>query len=134
VMARAKWTPEVLAQFRQALPVLQQFVGIYAREGGRVVAGSDVGQAFVVPGAGLHRELQLVVDSGLSPAQALKAATVDAAAVLGIRDRVGTIDPGMAADLVLLAADPLTDIRNTMRIAAVIKDGIVLPSAPRMRP
>ena len=126
VMARAKWTPQILAQFKQSFPVLQQFAGIYARLGGRIAAGSDVGQAFVIPGFALHRELELLVDSGLSPAQAIRAATVDAAALLGLKDRVGVIDGGMAADLVLLDGDPLADIRNTRRIVAVIKNGIVV--------
>jgi imidazolonepropionase-like amidohydrolase len=80
----------------------------------------------VVPGASLHRELELIVSAGLSPAAALQAATADAASLLGIQDRAGTIDAGKAADLVLLDGDPLTDIRNTRRIAAVIKDGVVV--------
>jgi hypothetical protein len=129
VMARAKWTPQILAQFKQSFPVLQQFAGIYARLGGRIAAGSDVGQAFVIPGFALHRELELLVDSGLSPAQAIRAATVDAAALLGLKDRVGVIDGGMAADLVLLDGDPLADIRNTRRIVAVIKNGVVVSGA-----
>ena len=123
VMARARWTAEVLLQFRQAFPILQQFVGTYARVGGRVVAGSDVGQAFVVPGVSLHRELELLVACGLSPGQAIMAATSDAAALLGLRDRIGTVEPGKVADLVLVEGNPLTDIRVTRRIVAVIKDG-----------
>jgi imidazolonepropionase-like amidohydrolase len=129
VMARAQWTPEVLARFKQAFPVLQQFVGIYVREGGRVAAGSDVGQAFVVPGAGLHRELELLVACGLSPAQALRSATADAAVLLGVSDRVGTIDAGKSADFVLLGGDPLADIGNARRILAVVKDGAVVVTA-----
>jgi imidazolonepropionase-like amidohydrolase len=74
----------------------------------------------------VHRELELLVSAGLSPAAAVKAATADAAALLGLQDRVGTIDPGKAADLVLLDCDPLADIRNTRRIVAVIKDGMVV--------
>jgi imidazolonepropionase-like amidohydrolase len=126
IMGRARWTAATLAQFKQALPVLQRFVGLYARLGGKIAAGTDTPQQFVVPGASLHRELELYVASGLSPAAALQSATQSAAALLGIQDRVGIIAPGMAADFLLLDGDPLQDIRNTRRIAVVVKDGVVL--------
>jgi imidazolonepropionase-like amidohydrolase len=126
IMGRAGWTAGTLAQFKKTLAVLQRFVGLYASLGGKIVAGTDTPQQFVVPGDSLHRELELYVASGLSPDAALRAATRDAALLLGIQDRVGTIAPGMAADFVLLDADPLADIRNTRRIAAVVKDGRVL--------
>jgi imidazolonepropionase-like amidohydrolase len=126
IMGRARWTAETLAQFKQTLPLLQRFVGLYARLGGNIAAGTDTPQQFVVPGVSLHRELELYVASGLSPAAALRTATRGAAALLGIQERVGTIDPGMAADFILLDGDPLADIRNTRRIAMVVKDGIVL--------
>jgi imidazolonepropionase-like amidohydrolase len=126
IMGRAGWTPETLAQFKKTLPVLERFVGLYARLGGKIAAGTDTPQQFVVPGASLHRELELLVASGLSPAAALLTATHGAAALLGIQDRVGVIGADMAADFVLLDADPLADIRNTRRIALVVKDGVVL--------
>jgi imidazolonepropionase-like amidohydrolase len=126
IMGRARWTPETLAQFKKTLPVLQRFVGLYARLGGRIAAGTDTPQQFVVPGASLHRELELYVASGLSPAAALFTATGGAAALLGIQDRVGTVGAGMAADFVLLDGDPLADIRNTRRIALVVRDGVVV--------
>lgn len=126
IMGRARWTPDTLARFKQALPVLERFVGSYARLGGKIAAGTDTPQQFVVPGASLHRELELYVASGLSPAQAIRAATVDAATLLGIQDRVGVIDAGKAADVILLDGDPLADIRNTRHIAIVVKDGVVV--------
>ena len=126
IMGRARWTPATLAQFKLSLPVLQRFVGLYAKLGGRIAAGTDTPQQFVVPGASLHRELELYVASGLSPAEALQSATQGAAALLGIQDRVGTIAPGMAADFLLLDGDPLADIRNTRKIAVVVKDGVVI--------
>jgi imidazolonepropionase-like amidohydrolase len=125
IMGRARWTAATLAQFKQALPVLQRFVGLYAKLGGKIAAGTDTPQQFVVPGVSLHREMELYVASGLSPAAALQSATQSAAVLLGIQDRVGTIAPGMAADFLLLDGDPLTDIRNTRKIAIVVKDGIV---------
>jgi imidazolonepropionase-like amidohydrolase len=75
----------------------------------------------------LHRELELLVSgAGLTPAKALAAGTLNGARAIGIADQAGTIAVGKAADLVLLDADPLVDIRNTRRIAAVIKNGVVV--------
>jgi imidazolonepropionase-like amidohydrolase len=126
IMGRAHWTGETLAQFKETLPILQRFVGLYARLGGKIAAGTDTPQQFVVPGASLHRELELYVGSGLSPALALRTATVNAATLLGIQDRVGVIEAGKAADFLLLDGDPLADIRNTRKIAVVVKDGVVV--------
>ena len=108
------------------MPVLQRFVTLYAKLGGRVVAGTDTAQQFVVPGASLHRELELYVAGGLTPAQALKSATSDAADLLGIAGRAGTIQPGKDADLVLVSGDPLADIRATRRILNVVRGGVVV--------
>ncbi len=126
IMSRAKWTPDTLAQFKRVMPVLQRFVTLYAKLGGRVVAGTDTAQQFVVPGASLHRELELYVAGGLTPAQALKSATSDAADLLGIAGRAGTIQPGKDADLVLVSGDPLADIRATRRILNVVRGGVVV--------
>lgn len=123
IMGRARWTPATLAAFKRTLPILQRFVATYAHLGGRIAAGSDTPQQFVVPGVSLHRELELLVGAGLTPAQALKTATAEAASLLGIQDRVGTIAVGKAADLIVLDADPLADIRNTRRIWMVVKGG-----------
>ncbi len=126
IMTRARWTPATLAQFARALPVLQRFVKLYVQLGGRVAAGTDTAQQFVVPGASLHRELELYVDAGLTPAQALKTATTDAADLLGIASRAGSIDIGKDADFVLLDGDPLADIRATRRIVNVVRMGVVV--------
>ena len=79
-----------------------------------------------MPGASLHRELELYVAGGLTPAQALKSATSDAADLLGIAARTGTIQLGKDADLVLLSGDPLADIRATRRILNVVRGGVVV--------
>ena len=126
IMGRARWTPETLAQFKRVMPVLQRFVTLYVKLGGRVAAGTDTAQQFVVPGASLHRELELYVAGGLTPAQALKSATSDAADLLGIAARAGSIQVGKDADLVLLGGDPLTDIRATRRILNVVRGGVVV--------
>jgi imidazolonepropionase-like amidohydrolase len=88
----------------------------------RLLAGSDAGADFARPGIGLHDELALLVDAGLTPLQALQAATTAPAAFLG-RDADGWIGAGRSADLLLLDADPLLDIRNTRRIAGVVRAG-----------
>lgn len=126
IMSRAKWTPATLVQFKRVLPVLQRFVAAYVRAGGRVAAGTDTAQQFVVPGESLHRELELYVAGGLTPAQALKSATADAAELLGIATRTGTIQVGKDADLVLISGDPLVDIRATRRIRHVVRGGVVV--------
>jgi imidazolonepropionase-like amidohydrolase len=64
-----------------------------------------------------------LVEAGLTPREALRAATVNPASVLGLSDSLGSIQPGKLADLVLLDADPLDDIRNTQEIRAVVADG-----------
>jgi imidazolonepropionase-like amidohydrolase len=98
-------------------------VGAMARAGVPLLAGSDVNSSHVFPGFGLHDELTLLVEAGLSPEAALAAATVSPARYFGATDSLGTIAVGKLADLVLLDADPLADIRNTRRIRAVVLNG-----------
>ena len=83
----------------------------------------------VYPGSSLHDELALLVESGLTTADALRAATLWPAEFLGLQDRIGTVAPGRRADLLLLDADPLADIDNTRRIRAVVLDGRLLQRA-----
>lgn len=99
--------------------------------GVRLLAGTDMPQAFVYPGFSLHDELELLVRSGLTPLEALRSATYNPAEFLGALDSLGTITQGKVADLVLLDADPLTDIRNTRRISVVIANGRVFDAAAR---
>lgn len=101
---------------------LRRRVGEFHAAGGRVVAGSDAGIPGVPFGAGLHRELELLVDAGLAPVEALRAATSTAAAVLG-SDDIGAVEPGRAADLVVLEGDPLGDIGAIRDVALVLRDG-----------
>ena len=88
-----------------------------------ILAGTDVPNPYVFPGFSLHDELALLVAAGLTPMQALRAATLNPAKYLGMSDSVGTIEKGKLADLVLLDANPLDDIRHTQRIRAVIANG-----------
>ena len=89
-----------------------------------VLAGSDVGVVNIFPGFSLHDEIALFVSElGMTPGEALERATSRSARFLGISDSVGTVERGKVADLVLLDANPLADIRNTRRIAAVVVRG-----------
>jgi imidazolonepropionase-like amidohydrolase len=91
--------------------------------GGLLAAGSDAGNIGTFHAAGLHRELEELVGAGLKPAEALTAATANAARVMGRAD-LGEIAPGKLADLLVLGASPLDDIRNARRIEWVVKDGV----------
>ncbi len=87
-------------------------------------AGTDTPLGPSPPGYSLHTELELLVRAGLSPIDALAAATVRPAQFFSLQDEMGTIDVGKVADLVLLDADPLDDIANTKRITQVISKGV----------
>ena len=108
------------------LPCLKRFVGRLRRLGGRVAAGSDTANLRPRPGILLHRELELLVEAGLSPHEALMAATSVAAGVLGQSAHLGTIEPGKTADLVIVRGDPLTSIGETQGVETVIRDGRVV--------
>lgn len=88
-----------------------------------VALGTDVNNPFVFPGYSAHEELSWMVRAGLTPAQALHAGTAGAAAFLRLSDRVGRLEPGYEADLLLLARDPLIAIENSRTLVAVIADG-----------
>jgi hypothetical protein len=138
---RYRYVPaEILAEWRAELEVAaaneepQDWAGAYQRRlrdirdmraaGVLILAASDFGAPLVVPGFDLHAELaRLVDDVGFTPAEALRAATLDPARFLGMADSLGTVEAGKLADLVLLDGDPLADIRNTRRIRAVVANG-----------
>jgi hypothetical protein len=100
----------------------RQATGRLARGGVTIGTGSDIWQ---IPTA-VHMELEELVGAGLSPLQAIHAATGGAARILGADQDLGTIAAGKLADLVLLDADPVADIRNTRRIRAVVQSGRVI--------
>jgi imidazolonepropionase-like amidohydrolase len=88
------------------------------------LAGTDAPAGYdLVPGASLHRELQLFVRAGLTPLQALQTATLNPAIYFGKTAEWGTVAAGKTADLVVLRANPLADIANTRAVAAVVADG-----------
>jgi imidazolonepropionase-like amidohydrolase len=111
-------------RMRRAWDNILTLVGGFHRAGGIVMAGTDCPNVAIVSGFSLHRELELLARAGLTPMEVLMAATRRPAERLGRRDVFGTIAAGRAADLVLLAANPLDDIRNVSRIERVIARGV----------
>jgi imidazolonepropionase-like amidohydrolase len=113
-----------LERIRTMLPAwLRDFRALHGIASG-VLAGTDVGVAFMYPGFSLHDELKLYVDQlGLSPMQALRAATVNPSEFYGMSRELGGIRAGHRADLVLLDANPIDDIANTRRISGVMAAG-----------
>jgi imidazolonepropionase-like amidohydrolase len=103
--------------------------GRLARERVPLMAGTDAGVAFSYPGFSLHDELALLVDAGLSNVEALRAATLAPAELMGAAGTLGTVEAGRAADLVLLRANPLRDIRATRQVETVVLRGRVIPRA-----
>ncbi len=120
----AALTPEERGLLQQGYANLQYFLRTFVAAGGRVLAGSDTA-SFVLPGISLHRELELLVDAGLTPMQAIMAATKNNADFLRRTD-VGTLVAGNKADLLIVRVNPLQDIRHTQTIETVIKGGKVL--------
>lgn len=97
---------------RENLPQMQALVHALNDAGAGILLGSDAGAPYVAPGFGLHDELRLLVEAGLSPYEALRAGTYNAASALGTLDQMGTIAQGKRADLILLDANPLENIAN----------------------
>jgi imidazolonepropionase-like amidohydrolase len=120
----AGWAPADFDVAREAFERVLGVVGALHDAGALVVAGSDVGI-----GDTLHRELELLVRAGLSPADALRAATSDAARALR-RDDLGTVAVGWRADLVLVEGDPCADVSAVRKTRAVFKDGLCVDEAP----
>jgi imidazolonepropionase-like amidohydrolase len=100
-----------------------ELAGRAHRAGVRLSLGTDAGSIAVFHGVAVHRELELLVRAGLTPIEALAAATTAAAAKVGVDERLGTVQVGKGADLLILRENPVDDIRNTRAIDMVIKRG-----------
>lgn len=118
-----KRTPEDFAYMKKEFQKDLEVVGAMQKSGVGILAGTDAGNPFCFPGFSLHDELGFLVQAGLSPMQALQTATINPARFLGQEKDLGTVETGKLADLVLLDANPLDEIGNTKKIAAVVSDG-----------
>lgn len=117
------WEPEDFQRARAVWPKVERMaVRLHATDA-RLTIGTDMSNPWIAPGISLHREMVLLAEAGVPTARILAAATTNAADALGAGDRLGRIKPGFEADLVVLEADPLVDIRHARRIHAVILDG-----------
>lgn len=118
---------------QQRLGVLEANLVTVARAGINVAIGTDAGIPGMLPGISVQLELELHARAGLAPAAILRAATVNAARMLGQAERFGGLGPGMAADLLILDADPRADVANVARLWKIVRAGRVIDPAPLAR-
>src|SRR5688500_18244769 len=114
---------------RRTIEMRRRLIKALHAAGAGLLLGSDAPQVYNVPGFSTHRELASLVAAGLTPYQALETGTRNVAAYFGTLKETGTVEAGKRADLVLLEADPLADIRNTTKRAGVMVRGRWLPQA-----
>jgi imidazolonepropionase-like amidohydrolase len=103
------------------------------RAGVSLLAGTDAPVAFCPPGFAIHQELKLLVEAGVRPASALQMATLNNAKALLQEHSIGSIEAGKLADLVILDADPVAEIRNSRKIYSIIRGGKVCDPQALMR-
>ncbi len=116
-------TPENKEYYPKLVQFHFELVKAFKEAGVPIVAGTDAGVSGVIAGFALHDELELLVKAGLTPREALQAATLLPAQWLGIDSQIGSAEVGKLADLVLLDENPLIDIKNTRKIAGVFING-----------
>ena len=117
------WKPNDFEIAQQNWPKVEQLVRMLHENGIMLTAGTDANNPWIVPGDSFHSELELLAQCGLSNATVLRIATLNGAKLVGADHRIGLVEEGYEADLVLLNANPIDDISNTRRIDVVLKDG-----------
>ena len=120
------WTERHSNRWRAILKKKKAFIGMLVKKGAVITAGTDTPIPYVYPGVSLHQELELLVSAGLTPMQAIMAATRNAAELLGQADRLGTLEAGKIADVVISSANPLENISNIRSIEKVLRDGRII--------
>lgn len=126
------WTPAQFAEAKRSWPILLGLIRTMYDRGVPLVAGTDTPTPWIVPGASLHDELKLLNEAGIPPLQVIRIATSNAARALRRQHEFGAITPGLRADIVLLARNPLDDITHTRAIDVVIQRGhVVFPGPAR---
>ncbi len=120
-----------LEKSKQQFIYQQKLLKLLHESGVPIIAGTDCLNPFCLPGFSIHTELELLVESGMKPMDALRSATINAARFQGKETDLGSIDAGKAADVVILTANPVENISNTQAIHTVIQRGKVLTPAKR---
>lgn len=120
------WKEQQFSEAQRTWPKVQQFVMMLHEGGILLTAGTDANNPWIVPGNSYHKELALLKECGLTNAEVLKIATLNGAKLLEIDDRIGTIEKGKEADLVLLNSNPLDDIRSSSDINTVLLNGAII--------
>ncbi len=137
-----QWGTEQEVNWKKNYQLWMTFINEYKNRGGRVTAGSDSGYIYQLYGFGYIRELELLREAGFHPLEVIRSATLYGAEALGMEDRIGTIEPGKLADLVIVGENPLADLKvlygtgatrldeagevtTTKGIIYTVKDGIV---------
>ena len=115
---------EFLKRCQVGYEKLSEFIRRFVKAGGRIHTGSDPNS--VLPASGVHTEMEMLVDLGLRPMEALLAATRNPAEMIGKESELGVIKPGSFADLVIVDGNPLQDITKTRSIKMVFKEGAML--------
>ncbi|MFQ6058022.1 MAG: amidohydrolase family protein [Anaerolineae bacterium] len=123
--AGLKWRGATQEQVKQALDAMKSNLRRFVAAGGKVALGNDFGNPGVEPGMPL-REMELMVEAGMTPMQVIMAGTKHAAHVCNLEDKVGTIEPGKQADIIVVDGDPLQDISAMASVIVVIKGGEVI--------
>ncbi|GAC1467458.1 MAG: hypothetical protein PVSMB1_16490 [Gemmatimonadaceae bacterium] len=123
VETASKYPPSTRDLLRREYDNLTVLVRDMSRVGVEMLAGTDSGDPFTVPGFALHEELELLVKAGLSPLDALRAATWEPARYFRKEDEMGAVKPNRFADLLVLDRNPLTDIKNTRAIYGLVLSG-----------
>lgn len=126
------WTDEQFAAAQKAWPKQLAFTKLLFDRGVLLTVGTDMPTTGIVPGASLHTEMELLASAGIPPRDVLRMATRNAATAL--RAKIGAIESGATADLVVLTRNPLEDIRNTRSIELVIARGVRYDPTALMKP
>ena len=121
--------PAPAAERARYVELRRQMTKALSDAGAGLLVGPDTPQLFLVPGFATHREIASLVGAGLTPFEALRAATSSPAAYFGRASEMGTVEKGKRADLLLLEANPLQDAANARKISGVMANGRWIPRA-----